>query len=87
MIIDKLIKIIYYKLAKIIIDASGLAKVIIDEIICHYKLLDLIISNYGLVFILRIYFSFCYFLKIKRKLTTPFYSQIDGHKKEWKSTI
>ena len=41
-IIDWLIKIIYYKLVKVSIDISGLAEVIKDMVICHYGFLNLI---------------------------------------------
>ena len=36
---------VYYKLAKIIINASGFAEVIINIVVRHYGLLDLIITN------------------------------------------
>ena len=36
-IIDQLIKIVYYILVKVTINALGLAKVIINVIICHYE--------------------------------------------------
>ena len=44
-IINWLTKIVYYKLVKVIIDASGLAKVIIDAVVKHYNLPDLIVTN------------------------------------------
>ena len=44
-IIDRLTKIVHYKLMKIIIGAPGLAEVIIDVIIRHHSLLDFIITD------------------------------------------
>lgn len=49
-IINRLINIVYYKPAKVIIDASGLAKVIIDIVIRDHSLHYPIISDCGLVF-------------------------------------
>ena len=44
-IVDWLIKMIYYNPVKITIDAFGLAKVIIDVVMYHHGLLDLIITD------------------------------------------
>lgn len=44
-IVDQLIKLIYYKLIKIRINELGLTKVIIDIIIRHYSLFNVIIIN------------------------------------------
>lgn len=49
-IIDQLIKIVYYELVKITIDALGLAKVILNVIVWHHGLPDSIISDQGSVF-------------------------------------
>ena len=50
-IIDWLIKMIYYKLVKIIINAFGTAKVIPIIFVYHYSLSNFILTNQGLVFI------------------------------------
>lgn len=52
-IIDCLIKIVYYKPIKIMIDASGLIKVMINKVIRHYKVLKSIVIDQGLLFILK----------------------------------
>lgn len=44
-IINQLIKMIYYKLIKITINKLGLTKVIIDIIIRHYSLFNVIIID------------------------------------------
>lgn len=44
-IIDQFIKMVYYKLVKIIINASKLVKIFLNIIIWHYGLLDIIITN------------------------------------------
>ena len=49
-IIDQLMKIIYYKLIMIIIDASSLISLSINIIIKYYNLLNLIITNEKILF-------------------------------------
>ena len=49
-IVNWLMKMVYYEPVKITIDASGLAKVIIDVVIRHHGLLDMIVTNRGLLF-------------------------------------
>lgn len=44
-IVDRLIKIVYYELVKVIIDAAGLAEVIINMLIQYHGLPYSIISN------------------------------------------
>ena len=49
-IIDWLIKIIYYKLVKVMIDAFGLVEVIINVVLRHHSLSNFIITNQRLLF-------------------------------------
>ena len=77
-IINKLMKMVYYKPIKIIIYISGLAKVIIDVIVRYYSPSDSIIRNWSSVFISKFWSSLCYFFKIKQKLLIAFYLQTDG---------
>ena len=44
-IIDRLIKIMYYKPMKVTIDAPGFAEVIIDFVVWHYSLFNSIITD------------------------------------------
>ena len=46
-IIYWLIRIIYYKPVKVIIDILGLANVILDVVVWHHSLLDSIITDWG----------------------------------------
>ena len=77
-IVDRLTKMVYYKPVKVTIDASGLAKVIIDVVVRHHGLSDSIISDQGAIFTSKFWSSLCYFLGIKRRLSTVFHPQIDG---------
>ena len=76
-IVDRLMKMVHYKPVKITIDALGLAKVIIDIIVRHHGLPDSIVTDRGSFFTSKFWSSLCYFLGIKRRLSTAFYPQTD----------
>ena len=86
-IVDCLTKIVHYEPVKVTIDALGLAKVIIDVVVRYYGLPDLIISNRGAIFMSKFWSSLCYFLDIKRRLSTAFHPQTDGQTKRQNSTM
>ena len=77
-IVDRLIKMVYYELVKVTIDAPGLAKIIINVVVRHHGLLDSIVTNWGSFFISKFWSLLCYFLGIKQRLSTTFHPQIDG---------
>lgn len=68
----------YYDPVKVIIDDLGLAKVIIDVIVWHYSLPNSIVSDWDSVLASKFWSLICYFLEIKRKLSTNFNSQTDS---------
>ena len=78
---------VHYKPVKVTINAPGLAKVIFDMVVWHHGLTNLIVLNRGLLFISKFWSGLCYFLKIKHRLLTAFYPQIDGQTKYQNSTI
>ena len=86
-IVNWLIKIVYYKPVKVTIDASSFAEVIIDVVVRYYGFLDSIVTNRGLLFTLKFLLLLCYFLGIKRRLSTTFYPQTDGQTKKQNSSI
>ena len=86
-IVDQLIKMVYYKLVKIIINALCLAKVIIDVVVCYHGLSDSIVIDRGFLFNLKFELSLCYFFGIKRWLSTAFYLQTDSQTERQNSTI
>ena len=86
-IVDWLTKMVYYELVKVTIDAPGLAEVIIDVVVRHHGLPDSIISDRGAIFTSKFWSSLCYFLGIKRRLSTAFYTQTDGQTERQNSTI
>ena len=78
---------VHYEPVKVTIDTSGLAEVIIDVVMQHHGLPNSIISDRGLVFTWQFSSSFCYFLGIKQRLSTAFYSRTDGQTERQNSTI
>ena len=86
-IVNRLTKIMHYKLVKVNIDAPGLAKVIIDVVVQHHGLLDSIISDRRAIFTSKFWSLFCYFLGIKRRLSTTFHLQTDGQTEQQNSTM
>ena len=86
-IVDRLTKMVYYEPVKVIIDAPGPAEVIIDVVVQHHGLPDSIVTNKGSLFTSKFWSSLCYFLGIKRRLSTAFHPQTDGQTKRQNSTI
>ena len=77
-IVDRLTKMVHYEPVKITIDAPSLAEVIIDVVVRPHGLPDSIVTDRGSLFTSKFWSSLCYFLGIKRRLSTAFYPQIDG---------
>ena len=86
-IVDPLIKIVYYKPVKVIINASGLAEVIINVVVRHHSLPNLIVTNQKSLFTSKFWSLLCYFLGIKQRLSTSFYLQTDGQTEKQNSII
>ncbi len=80
-IVDCLIKMVYYKPVKVMIIILGLAEVIVNMVICQHGVWELIIMNKSLLFISKFWFSLYYVLSIKKELSTAFYSQTDSQTK------
>ncbi len=86
-IVDRLTKMVHYEPVKVTIDASDIAEVIIDVIVRHHGLPDSIISNRGSVFTSKFWSSLCYFLGIKRRLSTAFHPQTNSQTERQNSTM
>ena len=72
-IINWLIKMMYYEPVKITINVLGLAKVIPDMVVWHHGLSNSIVSDQSSLFISKFWLSLCYFFDIKQRLSTAFY--------------
>ena len=86
-IVARLTKMVHYESIKITINAPGLAEVIIDVIVCHRGLPDSIVTDRGSLFTSKFWSSLCYFLGIKRQLSTALHLQTDGQTKRQNSTM
>ena len=86
-IVDRLTKMVHYKLVKVTINAPGLAKVIINVVVRHHGLPDSIVTDRGSLFTSKFWSSLCYFLGIKRRLSTAFHPQTDGQTERQNSTM
>ena len=86
-IVDRLTKMVHYEPVKVIIDVPGLVEVIIDVVVRHHGLPHSIISDRGAIFTSKFWSSLCYFLGIKRRLSTAFHPQTDGQTKRQNSTM
>lgn len=56
-------------------------------VIKHYRLPDLIVTDKSSLFTSKFLLSFCYFLRIKQKLSTTFHHQINGHIKRQNNSL
>ena len=86
-IVDRLTKMVYYQPVKVTINAPRLVEVILDLVVWHHSLLDSIISDKSSIFTSKFWLSLCYFLGIKRKLSTAFHPKIDGQTERQNSTM
>ena len=86
-IVNRLTKMVHYKLVKVTTNAPGLAEVIIDIVVRHYGLSNSIITDRGSLFTSKFWSSLCYFLSIKQKLSTVFHSQTNGQTKRQNSIM
>ena len=78
---------VHYELIKVTIDVLELAEVIIDMVVRHHSLPDSIISDRGAIFTSKFWSSLCYFLGIKRRLSTAFHPQTDGQTERQNSSM
>ncbi len=84
-IVDRLTKMVYYEPVKVTIDIPGLAEVIIDMIVHYHRVPESIVTDQGSLFTSKFWSLLCYFLDIKKKLSTAFHPQIDG-RTEWQNS-
>ena len=78
---------LHYKLKQTTITAPVLAKVILNIIVQHHGLPNFIVSDCGSIFTSEFWFSLCYFLSIKRRLSTSFHPQTNGQTERQNSTM
>ena len=86
-IVNWLIKMVHYEPVKVTIDAPGLIEVIINVVVRHHNLPDSIVTHQESLFTSKFWSLLCYFLGVKRKLSTTFQSQTNGQTEGQNSTM
>ena len=86
-IINRLSKMVYYKPIKVTIDAPKLAEVIVDVVVWQHGLPDSIVTNESSLFISKFWSWLCYFLGVKRRISTAFHPQTNDQTERQNSTI
>ena len=86
-IVNRLTRMVHYEPVKITINAPSLAEVIINILVRHHGLLNSIITDRGFFFTSKFWSPLCYFLGLKRRLSTSFHLQMDDQIKRQNSTI
>ncbi len=71
-------KMVHYEPVKVTIDVLDLAEMIINMVMRHYGVPELIVTDQSLLFTLKFWFLLCYFLSIKKKLSTAFHPQTNS---------
>ena len=71
-IVNGLTKIVHYKPVQVIIDVSEQIEMIVNVIVQYNGLFDSIISDREALFTSKFWSLLCYFLGIKRQLSTVF---------------
>ena len=86
-IVDWITKMVYYEPMQMIITAPALAEVILNVVVRHHGLPDSIVNDRGSIFTSKFRSSLCYFLSIKRRLSTASHFQTDGQTEQQNSTM
>ena len=86
-IVNWLTKMVHYELIKVTINALGLAKVILNVVVWSHGLPDSIVTDKSSLFTLKFWLSLCYFLRVKRRLSTAFHPQTRGQTERQNSTM
>ena len=86
-IVNWLTKMVYHEPVKITINAQGLVEGIINVVVRQHGQPNPIMTDQGSLFTSKFWSLLCYFLDIKRRLSTTFHLQTDGQTKRQNSTI
>lgn len=78
---------VYYEPVLKTINEKQLAEILIETVIKYHGLPDSIVTNRGLLFTSKFWSFLCYYVNVKRRLSTDFQPQIDGQTKRQNSTM
>lgn len=74
-IVNLVMKMIYYEQVKVMIDVLSLTEMIINVVVCNHRVPESIFTDRDLLFTSKFQTLLCYFPGIKKKLSTVFYSK------------
>ena len=83
-VIDCLTKMAHYIPTHKDLDAPGLAETILQEVVSHHGVPDSIVTDRGSIFTSEYWSTLCYYMRIRRRLSTAFHPQTDGQI-EWQN--
>ena len=86
-IVDWLTKIVHYEPVKVRINAPSLTEVIINVVVLYHRVPESIFTNRNSLFTSKFWSLLCYFLGIKKKLSTTFHPQTDDQTERQNSKI
>src|SRR5438105_11449139 len=76
--IDRFTKIAKYFPIRETINAHELADLFHRQIVCSFRTPSSIISDHDSIFTSQFWSSLCFYMKVRRKLSTAFHPQTDG---------
>lgn len=77
-LVDQLIKVVYYKLVKVMIDTPNLAEMIINVVISQHEVPESMVIDQSMLFISKFWSLLYYFLGMKIKLSTTFQPKLNS---------
>lgn len=86
-IVCRFSKMVRYLPCTVDIDAESMAELILIEIIQHYGVPRSIVSDRGTLFTSKYWGTLCYYLAIRRCLSTAFHPQTDGQTERTNQTL
>lgn len=86
-IIDRLTKMVHYEPVVKTLTAEQLAEVLMESVFKYHGLPDSIVTDRGSLFTSHFWSSLCYYMKVKRRLSTAFHPQTDGQTERQNSTM
>jgi len=86
-IVDRYTKMAHYQACTKELDAEGLCGLIIERVIRDYGVPEGIVTDRGSVFTSSYWSNICYYLKMKKKLSTAFHPQTDGQTERQNQTL
>ena len=86
-IVDRYTKMAHYVPSRKNLDAGELADVFVSKYFRHHGALASIVTDRGTLFTSKFWSSLCFYLRVKRRLSTAFHPQTDGQTERQNQTL